>query len=178
MIGEAPEAATMSPVRRVAGIVLIFMLVGPPVGGLVFLAGRWLLFIVEGWFAGTLRPASGGLLEIVASALVGILALPIFAIGAAPYSYLYGIASAAIAGFGIGILRVKYGRLNPSVVLVVGGLIGLIYAVAMSQLIQATASTINQLLAASFGMSRYLLYVISCVVATFACWRFARSFPV
>lgn len=172
-----PPTGIASPVRRVAGIVLIFMLVGPPAGGIVFLVGRLIFFLVEDLIAGAFLPAYAGWLEIVVWALVLVLLSAFLAIGAAPFSYLYGIVPAAIAGLVIGILRVKYGRLNASIVFVVGGLIGVVYALAMSRLIQATASLTNQLLASGFGITRYFLYFVSCVAATFACWRFARSFP-
>ncbi len=172
MIWEAPEAATMSPVRRVAGIVLIFMLVGPPVGGFVFLVGRWIAVAL----LQTTR-ASGGWLEAIAYALVGVLASAFAAIAAAPYSYMYGIVPAAVAGLVIGILRLQYGRLNTLIVLFVGGGIGTTSSLVLSRLIGVTNSPINLLALSGFSVTEYLLYAFSCVIATLACWRFARSFP-
>jgi len=168
---DAPKATTMSLVQRVAGIVLIFALVGPPVGGLVLLIGRLI--------AATLlrtTPASEGWLETAGAALIGIFALAFAAIAGAPYSYLYGIAPAAVAGLVIGILRVKYGRLSPSLVLVVGGLTGAIYTVALSRLVTVTSWPINLLLS-GFSTADSVLYILSCMLATLACWRFARTFP-
>jgi hypothetical protein len=173
----ADQPVTSSCAQRVASIVLIFALVGPPVGGLVFFVGLWISFLVERLIAET--PVAS-----LATALFRVLMSAIVALVAVPYSYLYGIVPAAIAGLVIGILRARYGNLNPSIVLVAGGLIGVVYTVAMSRLIPVTASPINPrlapeyfLLASDFRKAKYFLYILSCMLATLACWRFSRSFP-
>jgi hypothetical protein len=170
VIAEAPETATMSPVRHVAGIVMIFMLVGPPVGGLVFLVGRWIAAIVLE------TGSSGDWLKIITIALIGVVLSAFAAIAAAPYSYLYGIVPAAVAGLVIGILRRQHGRLNTSTVLVIGGGIGIASSLVLSRLMGVAAyGLINPL--SGFDVTDYVLYALSCVAATLASWGLARSFP-
>ena len=176
MSAGSPQSATMPPVRQVAAIALIFMLIGPPVGGVVFLVGRWItsaMFLQGG-------PVPGGRLEISAIALFSIFASAIVGIGAAPYSYFYGIVPAAVAGLVIGTLTAKYDRLSPLIVLVVGGLIGIGCAVVLGRMVKVPASYVGMVLTPGAGAPEYVvyaLYVLACVTATFACWRFARSFP-
>jgi hypothetical protein len=160
----------MSPVRQVAGIVLIFMLVGPPVGGLVFLVGRWIAAIV-------LEPgSSSNWLKIITIALMGVVLSAFAAIAAAPYSYLYGIVPAAVTGLVIGILRRQHGQLNTSTVLAVGGGIGIASSLALSRLKGVAAyGLINPL--SGFDVTDYVLYALSCVAATLASWILARGFP-
>jgi hypothetical protein len=160
----------MSPVRQVAGMVMIFMLIGPPVGGLVFLVGRWIAAIV-------LEPvSSGNWLKAITVALVGVVFSAFAAIAAAPYSYLYGIGPAAAAGLVIGIFRLRHGRLNTSTVLVVGGGIGIASSLVLSRLMGVAAyGLINPL--SGFDVTDYVLYALSCVAATFVSWGLARTFP-
>jgi hypothetical protein len=170
VIAETPQAATMSPVRQVAGIVLIFMGVGPPVGGLVFLVGRWMAAVAS-------EPvSSGNWLKTIAFALMGVVLSAFAAIAAAPYSYLYGIGPAAVAGLVIGILRLQHGRLNTSTVLVVGGGVGIASSLVLSRLMGVAAyGLINPL--SGFDVTDYVLYALSCMAATFVSWGLARSFP-
>lgn len=111
---------------NVASIVLLFVAIGPPVGGVFYcILGTVALFLQN------LPPK--GFFEIILSALWVLLMVPI-SIVAAPYSYLYGAAPAAAAGLAIGMLRLKYGGLNVPLVLAVGAVVGIIYPLALPRL--------------------------------------------
>jgi hypothetical protein len=159
---------------NVAGIVLIFITIGPPVGGVFYCAlGTVALFLQN-------MPAKGFLEVILAALLFFFIVLA--SVVASPYSYIYGAAPAAAAGLAIGMLRLKYGELNVLLVLAVGAVVGIIYCLSVPRLPSAgfplNAVPPNTFAQAGLGAGEYVLLGITCVLATLTCWRFARSFPL
>jgi hypothetical protein len=153
---------------NVAGIVLIFIAIGPPVGGVFYWAlGAVALFLQN-------LPATG-FIEIILSALLFVF-LVLVSIVAAPYSYLYGAAPAAAAGLAIGMLRLRYGVLNAPLVLAVGAVVGVIYPLALPRLPSAEFPKFVAL--SGLGAAEYVLLSVTCVLATLTCWRFIRSYPL
>jgi hypothetical protein len=90
-----------------------------------------------------------------------------------PYSYVYGIVPATIAGLLIGILQVKYGGLNWPLVLAIGICVGLGYSFALGHLPSAISGKF--LLPARLSTPEYVTHSAACVFATFFCWRFVRN---
>jgi hypothetical protein len=159
---------------NVVGIVLIFIGIGPLVGGFFYclLGGvfQLFLFFLQG------QPPKG-FLELIVSVLMAVLMLVLAPIAAAPYSYMYGAAPAAVAGLAIGVLRLKYGELNVPLVLAVGAVVGIIYCLALPRLPSA-GFPFNVGARSGLGAGEYVLLGLGCVLATLACWRFVRSYPL
>jgi hypothetical protein len=154
---------------NVASIFLLFVAIGPPVGGVLYcILGTVALFLQN------LPPK--GFFEIILSALWVLLMVPI-SILAAPYSYLYGAAPAAAAGLAIGMLRLKYGGLNVPLVLAVGAVVGVIYCLALPRL-PSGSFPIKVAAKSGLGAGEYVLLGVTCVLATLTCWRFLRSYPL
>jgi hypothetical protein len=146
---------------NVAGIALLFIAIGPLIGGIFYSTlGTVVLFLRD-------VPSKGffDTVLLVVTVLLSILA--------APYSYVYGAAPAAAAGLAIGMLRLKYGRLNVPLVLAVGAAVGVIYALALPRLPSAEFAALSGL-----GTGEYVLLGVTCVVATLTCWRFVKSYPL
>ena len=153
---------------NVVSIVLIFIAIGPPVGGVFYRAlGAVVLFLRD-------LPPKGSL-EMILSALWFTLTV-LAAIVAAPYCYLYGAVPAAAAGLAIGMLRLKYGGLNVPLVLAVGAVVGVIYPLALPRLPSAEFPEFVAL--SGLGAGEYVLLGVTCVLATLTCWRFVRSYPL
>jgi hypothetical protein len=154
---------------NIAGIALIFIAIGPLVGGVFYSAlGTVVLFLQN-------LSAAKGSLEIILAAPLFFLVI-LVSILTAPYSYLYGAVLAAGAGLAIGVLRLKYGRLNVPIVLAVGAVVGTIYCLALPRL--PSAEFPKFVTQSGLGAGEYVLLGVTCVLATLTCWRFVRSFPL
>jgi hypothetical protein len=152
---DATDGTTVSSLGKVANIVGAFMAVGPPAGCFFFIvASATVGNIVRG------APISEVLIGIPVSAIVFIFGVL--------FSYIYGIVPAAITGLLIGILQVKYGRLNWPLVLAIGICVGTGYSLAVGQLPNARPLT-------KLSAPDYAMHGLACVFATFFCWRFVRN---
>lgn len=157
---NAAESTAVSPLAKIGNIVGAFMAVGPP-------AGCFFVFVAAGTVGNIYRgaPISEILVGIPLSFLVVILGIP--------YSYIYGIIPAAIAGLLIGILQLQYGRLNWPLVLATGICVGVGYSFALGHLPSAISGKF--LLPARLSTPEYVMHNLACVFATFFCWRFVRD---
>jgi hypothetical protein len=155
---DAAESTTS--LAKVGNIVGAFMAVGPP-------AGCFFVFVAVGTAGNIYRgaPISEIVVGIPLSFLVVILGIP--------YSYIYGIIPAAIAGLLVGIFQLKYGRLNWPLVLAIGICVGLGYSFTLGHLPSAISGKF--LLPAKLSTSEYVIHSLACVFATFFCWRFVRN---
>lgn len=153
---------------NVAGIVLIFIAIGPPVGSVLYCALDTAASFLQAF------PAKG-FLEIISAALLFFLVV-LVSILTAPYSYLYGAVPAAAAGLAIGVLRLKYGGLNVPIVLAVGAVVGTIYCLVLPRL--PSAEFPKFVAQSGLGAGEYVLLGATCVLATLMCWRFVRSYPL
>jgi hypothetical protein len=157
---DTADSTPTSPVRKVAGIVGAFMVVGPPAGCFfIFVAGETVGNMLQG--------------APISDVLVGILLLVLAAIVAMPYGYVYGIFPAAIAGLLIGMFQLKFGGLNWPLVLTIGICVGVGYSLALGHLPSAIAGKF--LLPAKLSTPQYVMHSLACVFATFVCWRLVRN---
>ncbi len=165
--GENKVSAVMpgnSRSMNVAGIAALFVSIGPLVGGIFYgTLGTVFLFLRD--------LPSKGFFDIILFVVMTLLSIL-----DAPYSYIYGAAPAAAAGLAIGMLRLRYGRLNVPLVLAVGAVVGVIYALALPRLPSAAFPKFAAL--SGWGTGEYVLLGVTCVVATLICWRVFRSFPL
>jgi hypothetical protein len=152
---HAADNAIVSSLRKVASIVGAFMVVGPPAGCFFFLVTAVTVGeILQG------SPFYKVLFLILASVLLVISGIP--------FSYVYGIVPAAIAGLLIGMLQLKYGGLNWPLVLATGICVGAGYSLALGHLPSARPLT-------KLSAPDYAIHGLACVFATFVCWRFVRN---
>jgi hypothetical protein len=165
----APESSRL---LSIAGIVAVFIAVGPPIGGFFYFT------------LGVIAPMlwhdllTKGILETILSIPAAILASALVPVMAAPYSYIYGLMPAAVAGLVIGILRLRYGRLNVPLVLAVGGCVGIIFALTLRQPPSAAGFPFNVGSPSKLGVGEYPLLGLTCLFATLVCWRFVRTYPM
>jgi hypothetical protein len=152
---DAADSTTVSSLSKVGNIVGAFMAAGPPAGCFFFIVG-------SATVGNVLRGAP------ISEILVGIPMSAVVFIFGVLFSYIYGIVPAAIAGLLIGILQVKYGRLNWTPVLAIGLCVGTGYSLAVGHLPNARPLT---------GLSApvYAMHGLACVFATVFCWRFVRN---
>lgn len=149
---DAAESTTVSSFAKVGNIVGAFMAVGPP-------AGCFLVFVGSTTVGNIYRGAP------ISEVLVGIPLSFLMVIVGIPYSYVYGIFPATIAGLLIGTLQVKYGRLNWPLVLAIGICVGVGYSFALGHLPSAISGKF--LLPAKLSTLEYFMHSLACVFATF-----------
>ena len=157
---NAADSTTVSSLAKVGNIVGAFMAAGPP-------AGCFFFVIVSTTVGNILRGAP------ISEILVGIPMSFLMVIVGIPYSYIYGIVPAAIAGLLIGMLQVKYVGLNWPLVLAIGIGVGVGYSLALGHLPSAIAGKF--LLPARLSTLEYVMHSLACVFAMFVCWRFVRN---
>jgi hypothetical protein len=157
---DAVDSTTVSSLGKVASIVGAFMVVGPPAGCFFFIAGG---MTVGNIFRGAL----------ISEILVGIPMSVLLVIAGMPYSWVYGIVPAAIAGLLVGIHQLKYGGLKWPLVLAIGICVGVGYSLALGHLPSAIAGKF--LLPAKLSTPEYVMHSLACVFATFVCWTFVRN---
>ncbi len=133
---------------RLLAIVLVFMLVGPPVGAMTFMLVTALVGMGS-------RPEAGPLLIIAAFAMIY----------AVPVSFLFGAAPAAAAGVLVGGWLVFFGPMRWFAAVIAGLVVGLLMQLMTGQamLAQTGDATLPPVLA------------IICAVATMACWAIVRG---
>jgi hypothetical protein len=159
---QLEEQREFSPVRKVAGIAGFFMAVGPPVACLLLFIGVAVGGLVIAIFQGTLNfEAARALLMF---ALLGIAGMP--------YSYVFGIIPAGVAGLLIGALQVRYGRLNWLIVLAIGACVGIAYSVALKNVLQFRL--VPPTIPPNETISEHGVDILLCVVTTFLCWRVVK----
>jgi len=132
-------------------IVLVFMLVGPPIGALVFMLTVALT-------------AMGPNVDLAGLFWVGLFAM----IYAVPVSYLIGVGPAAISGVVIGVRQAFFGPLSWWA----AALIGLAVGVAMTVL---AAQPLLPRAGGEDSPATVPVMLVTCLAATFACWTLVRA---
>lgn len=128
-------------------IVMIFLLVGPPVGAIVFLA------MLAVWIAKGSDPAA------VASVFAFMTLYGLI------FSWFIGGLPAFVTGLFFAIWQTFFGRARWTLAAVVGIVVGLCLAIVLGDI------------AREIGDPPMLpLYLVTCFAATMACWLMARSF--
>lgn len=152
-----PEAPRAPPAREFGFgamlwnffiVVLIFVLVGPPVGALT-LSG-----LLSLWLARTAEPGYAGMMFGFLS-LYGVM-----------FSWLAGFAPAALTGLAFAIWQTFIGRIGWAL----AGLIGLGAGAGV------TIARGHAFASAPGEPPMLPLYLLTCFVPTMACWVMARSF--
>jgi hypothetical protein len=143
--------------RKVAGVMALFMALGPPIGSGVFVSGGLLISLAQPNVA----------------VFPTILFVPFLVIIAAPFGYLYGLPAAALAGSMVGAAQMKFGQLPWAIVLLIGAGVGACDSImhpALERLVRRTATKLE----VPTLMDAAIL-CITCTVATFVCWRVVRN---
>ena len=144
--------------RRLIGIVLTFVVIGPPIGAFV----AWSLLAVVA------RQENASVTS------TDLLAVPIVALLIMPFAYLYGAVPAAFAGLAIGIKQAFFGRTTWPMALGVGFLVGVIFLEGFDMLgprgvfrpTRFDGSPITELPG---------ILILTCVVPTMLCWVLVRN---
>jgi hypothetical protein len=136
---------------RVLGIVLVFVLIGPPLGA-------FLLFLTI------------GAMQLLGSDPKGLAWVALFAIiYAVPLSYLFGAIPAAAAGLMIGIWQVFVGRTTWLIAAGVGVIVG------AAVLYSGDAGSFDAAPDEHDFRAYPPLMVLTCVAATVLCWLVVRN---
>ncbi len=141
----------MKRILRLAAILLVFVLVGPPVGALGFA----LLISLD---------AAARQVDLQGLSWLGPLAL-LYGI---PMSYVFGLLPAVAAGLLVGIRRAYFGPVAARHALIVGGLVGLGVALSTGQHqlpIEESGTSLPETGAVLF---------FTCLAATMVCWLIVR----
>jgi hypothetical protein len=155
---SAAIRARPSPAARIGRlieIVLIFVVLGPPIGGFV-------LFLLTA--ASTGNPHT----------LVDLLNVPFFVLGAAIFSYPFGAAPAALAGLAIGIKQAFFGRTTWPMALAVGLIASPVFLEGFYSFyprLGVRAQGFNALPSPEFSA----ILILTCLVPTMLCWTLVRS---
>jgi hypothetical protein len=153
--GSAP---TELVTQNLIWIVLAFMLVGPPIGGLTF----WLVGSISAAFSPDYTLGAGPFARVTADQAVSIFLLTIVG------SYLLGAAPAAIAGATLGFVQIHYGRTPWYAALACGVVVGAGYAGYL--FIVSSHAGGNP----PARMYEGAVAVLICVVPTLVCWALMR----
>ena len=143
-----PRASTR--LGRLAAIVLVFAILGPPIGTVVFM----LTLVLRDLATNVDMP--------------GLSWFGLFAIYAVPFGYLIGVWPAAMAGLLLGLWQIFKGPAPWWGAVVVGVLVGPGFLVATGQPILHPAE-------AGVARDPTLLMTVTCVGATLACWGIVRG---
>ena len=139
--------------NKLANIVIMFVFVGPPLGGLTLL-----------WFESIWSGFSGNGFSFAQTVKLTIA----FVLGGLMLSYLFGVVPAAIVGVLVGLVEVRYGRTPWYVALALGLAVGLGYAV-YRYLVQNPAAGAAPKIYDAF------VSILICVVPTMICWALVRK---
>jgi hypothetical protein len=150
--GSAPTELLNGKLVR---IVLGFMFIGPPVGGLTILIANLFFHL----FSPEHTQAAGAFGWSIETAL-GVFVFIIF------FSYVLGAAPAAVAGLVLGFLQIRYGRTPWYVALACGVVVGVGYA--------SYFYFIPRQFGASPSAGTNAGLVLICVIPTFVCWIIMR----
>lgn len=138
--------------RCLAQVLLVFLLLGPPIGALTFILS-----------VGAIGQVTTG--DLSGLAWIGLFAL----IYGVPISYLIGGVPAGIAGLILGVGRAWLGWAGWRYALAVGALVGVGVFVATGQPIFPNSG------AQGPAIHSNLLLAATCFVATLICWRIVAS---
>ena len=147
--------------RKIAGIVWLFAVVGPPVGGVTWVVTVWTVNF------GALVASGHANLEAIAKLLQTFLVVLIFAI---PMSYRIGILPALLAGVIIGTAQIRYGRLPWPVVLLIGAAGGLAFQFSVRLLLLLAFDP-----KVPTSLFPVVLNFVTCTVSTFVCWGLVKN---
>ena len=141
---------TGARIRRLVWILLVFVVVGPPIGALAFMLA--LAFVGMGY-----RVDLGGLTWVALFAVIyGI-----------PFGYLIGIGPAAAAGLIVGIRQAFFGRMAWWLALATGLVVGAGFQFATGQSLVSTEQSVG-------SREQSAIMIVTCMAATFACWAIMR----
>jgi hypothetical protein len=137
---------------RLMTIVLVFIIVGPPVGAMAFVLSTALI-------------GMGMKVDLAGLTWIGLFAL----IYAVPLSYLIGVAPAAAVGLLVGVRQAFFGAIRWPYALLIGLASGLALLVLSGQpIIPVPGSDAAQPI--------HIPVLLSvCLSATFACWAIVRN---
>ena len=148
--GSTPS--TRARIKRLLAILIVFVLVGPPVGAMVFMVTVALV----------------GLKQNVD--LQGLVWVAFFAmIYGVPIGYLIGLWPAAAAGLLVGIRQAFFGRIPWWLAVAMGVLVGVGFQVSTGQpVIPADDATVGM-------REQGPIMIITCLASTMVCWSIVRS---
>jgi hypothetical protein len=132
------------------GILVIFVLVGPPVGAVIFLVTVGLI-------------GMGHQADLSGLAWVGLFAI----IYGVPFGYLIGAAPAAAAGLLVGIRQAFFGRTPWWLAIAIGVLVGIGFQVATGQPVVPSDDSVGL-------REQGVVMAITCLCATLLCWGIVR----
>ena len=138
---------------RVAGVMLVFVLVGPPVDGIVFMPAVALVGLGGGTDGSTM----------MLFAIFGM-------IYAMPLSYFIGWGPAALTGAFIGAWLAFYGPMDGGAALLTGLMSGLL-------MVGASGGDIASLLEKA-GDERGFPTIAACLAATMVCWAIVQTWAM
>jgi hypothetical protein len=136
-------------IGRLLEIVLIFVVLGPPIGFFVCLP----LLVIS---AGNLPSALFAVLFVM------------------PLSYFYGAGPAALAGAAIGIKQAFFGRTTWSMAFAVGLIAGVVFLKGVDAFNPGAAFQAQIFDGAAVPLFPALA-ILTCLVPTLLCWRLVRS---
>jgi hypothetical protein len=145
-------AATGPRVARLISIVLVFMVVGPPVGAMVFMLTVALIGL-------------GARADLQGLTWVAMFAV----IYAVPFSYLIGVGPAAAAGLIVGIRQTYFGRVRWWFALAAGIVVGVGFLLLTGQPLMRFGDEAGAL------REHSAVIVLTCLGATMVCWAIVRN---
>ena len=147
-----PRPGMTARLRRLIAIVLVFIVVGPPVGALAFMLSVGLV-------------GMGTKVDLAGLTWVGLFAL-IYAI---PLSYLFGAGPAAAVGLLVGIRQAYFGAISWPFALAIG------LAAAAGFLLVSGQPVIPRSGDDAAQPVHVPVIVATCLGATLACWAIVRN---
>ncbi len=148
---DVAEPTLGKRLRCVAAVVTIFVVFGPPVGALTFM----LSVAVVGM---------GAKVDLIGLSWIGLFAL----IYAAPLSYFVGAGPAAVGGLIFGIRQAFFGLVRWPMAALIGIGLGVGFLLMSGQ-------SLPSMLTDSEQPEHVPVMVITCLVATMACWAIVRG---
>jgi hypothetical protein len=145
---QNPSAAAR--LRRVIAIVLVFMIVGPPVGAMAFMLSAALI-------------GMGKSVDLAGLTWVGLFAL----IYAAPLSYLIGTGPAAAVGLLVGVRQAYFGAIQWPLAVAIGIAAGAAFLLLSGQPLRAGGETDDA--------AHLPVIVVTCLSGTLVCWAIVRK---
>lgn len=137
--------------RCLFAIVMIFVVIGPPVGAMAFMLSTAVI-------------AMGSKVDLVGLSWIGLFAL----IYAAPLSYFIGAGPAAVGGLVFGIRQAFFGPVKWFVAALIGVGLGIGFLVM-------SGHSLPSMLTDSEQPEYVPVMVVTCLAATMACWAIVRG---
>jgi hypothetical protein len=148
-IGSAPLRRRLALLLKVVGV---YLLVGPPVGALVF-------------FLSIALVGMGQKVDLAGLGWIGLFAL----FYGVPFSYLIGIGPAAVAGLVVGVRNAFFGPAN----WLFAGVTGL--GVGIGLLIMSGQQIVPLTVRDTASPVSNAVMIVTCFVSTMICWRIVRD---